>query len=623
MKCGYWIVLLLGLVGACSSSPNIPIPGAVKSKDPTPISTPAPVVADAKPVVPIVTTPDVQAEALAILARSCVGCHSASNIQGNFGNLDNVESMLASGRYLVAGSPEKSLIFTKLAPVGNMPPAGAIKPEEVATIKQWITGLKAVQVVPLKDAQVLDMIQKDLVANVPAAEQPQTRYFTFQIPNNVGANDAGLENLRAAFVKVVNSLSRSPIMVKPVAIDAKKLVYRLKLQDMGIPINLFEGVMRDFYPYTKQFVNNAAEPTAAQSAQNDATMRTATGTANYLIRADWFVATATLPVPYERLLQLGNTQAALDNNLGVDILNNLNGNLVVRAGFKNSGVSSQNRMIERHTQSNGLSYWISYDFARLDLIENIFANPLGPVTLNTQKSFQHDGGEIIFQLPNGMLAYRLVNNTGVILDKGPTSIVKQNDAPTQFLSAIVNGVSCMNCHSSGMLYKKDEIRAFAQANVGNFTQAEMNKILALYPEEKTFKDTMDKDNAFYVKALAQIGIDPGKPDPVNQAFRFYNRTLGRADVREELGITDAGLDALLLNEPYRTQWTSLRAQGYISRQEMSLLVNQALEQSRPEVNVARPALGDFLATPDCMFASLLQMDACLIAPPGAGLVANP
>src|SRR5689334_13211268 len=53
-------------------------------------------------------TVDLQAEALAILNKSCVSCHSASNMQGNFGNLDNVEAMLASGRYLVAGSPEKS-----------------------------------------------------------------------------------------------------------------------------------------------------------------------------------------------------------------------------------------------------------------------------------------------------------------------------------------------------------------------------------------------------------------------------------------------------------------------------------------------------------------------------------
>jgi serine/threonine-protein kinase len=618
-------ILGLGVVmfiGGCESSPSIPVLPRSNSADAVEVVK-APVETKEADQTPAkeATPPDIQAQALAILDRACVSCHSATNIQGNFGSLDNVEAMLASGRYLVAGSPERSLVYTKLAPVGNMPPSGELKPEEVATIKQWISGLKAVQVVPLKDTQVLDLVQKDLQANVPVADQDQVRYFSFHVANNVGTNEAAMESMRKAFVKVVNSLSRSPALVRPVAIDPKKLIYRIKLNELGIPVQLFDEVMSDFYPFSQQFVNNVADRTAQQAAQTDVSLRTAIGSANYLLRADWFIATATLPVPYERLLQMGADQAALDAQLGVNIQANLAANRAIRSGFKNSGVSTQNRVIERHSQSNGLSYWISYDFARLDQIENIFANPIGPQPVSATKAFQHDGGEIIFQLPNGMLAYRLVSATGAILDKGPTSIVKQNDAPSQFLSAIVNGVSCMNCHGAGLLFKKDEVRAFAQANVGAFSAAEMEKILNLYPEEKPFKDQMDKDNLLYFNSLKTLGIDPKSPDPVNQAFRFYNRSLSKNDVREELGITEAALDSLLLNEPYRTQWTSLRTQGFISRQELSLLQTQAIEQARIELNVVAPLSGDFLATPDCMFASQVQMDNCLINAPAAPAVA--
>ncbi len=615
-----WIFIVL-MIGACDKSPSVPVLSKTSSLDQKDSSKTTP---DSKSAdqasAPSTNAVDLQAEALAILDKACVSCHSATNIQGNFGSLDNLEAMLASGRYIVAGSPERSLVYTKLAPVGNMPPSGALKPEEVATIKNWIAGLKAVQIVPLKDTQVLDVIQKDLQLNVPVADQNQVRYFSFHIANNVGTNEASMESMRKAFFKVVNSLSRSPVLVKPVAVDAKKLIYRLKLDEIAVPVQVFEDVMRDFYPFTQQFVNNVSDSAAIQAAQNDLALRTATGTNNYLIRADWFIATATLPVPYETLLQLGPNQAALDQQLGVNILANINANRVLRSGFKNSGVSSQNRMMERHSQSNGLGYWISYDFARLDAIENIFSNPLGPQQLNTAKSFQHDGGEIIFQLSNGMFGYRLVNAAGDILDKGPTSIVKQNDAPSQFLSAIVNGVSCMNCHGAGLLYKKDEIRAFAQANVTSFSQAEVERILNLYPEERVFKDAMDKDNAFYFNALSQLGIDPKKPDPVNQAFRFFNRSLSKSDVKEELGISEAVLDSLLVNEPYRTQWSSLRSQGFISREELSILQTQAVEQARIEVNVTAPLLGDFLATPDCMFASQVQMDNCLIAASAQALV---
>ncbi|HET9237640.1 MAG TPA: c-type cytochrome domain-containing protein [Oligoflexus sp.] len=618
-------IMSLGVVmfiGGCESSPSIPVlsrrSGADKVEE-----VKAPVITEQADQTPAkeAPAPDLQAQALAILDRACVSCHSATNIQGNFGSLDNVEAMLASGRYLVAGSPERSLVYTKLAPMGNMPPSGTLKPEEVTTIKEWISGLKAVQIVPLKDTQVLDLVQKDLQANVPVADQDQVRYFSFHVANNVGTNEAAMESMRKAFVKVVNSLSRSPALVKPVAIDPKKLIYRIKLNELGIPVPIFDAVMSDFYPFTQQFVNNVSDRTAQLAAQTDVSLRTAIGSANYLLRADWFIATATLPIPYERLLQMGADQAALDAQLGVTIQANLAANRAIRSGFKNSGVSTQNRVIERHSQSNGLSYWISYDFARLDQIENIFANPIGPQPVSATKAFQHDGGEIIFQLPNGLLAYRLVNATGVILDKGPTSIVKQNDAPSQFLSAIVNGVSCMNCHGAGLLYKKDEVRAFAQANVGAFTAAEMEKILNLYPEEKPFKDQMDKDNLLYFNSLKTLGIEPKSPDPVNQAFRFYNRSLSKNDVREELGVTEAALDSLLLNEPYRTQWTSLRTQGFISRQELSLLQTQAIEQARIELNVVAPLSGDFLATPDCMFASQVQMDNCVVNAGAAPAVA--
>jgi hypothetical protein len=37
---------------------------------------------------------------------------------------------------------------------------------------------------------------------------------------------------------------------------------------------------------------------------------------------------------------------------------------VLRAGFKLSGVSQANRLIERHVMADGRAYWKSYDFSR-------------------------------------------------------------------------------------------------------------------------------------------------------------------------------------------------------------------------------------------------------------------
>ncbi|HYX36361.1 MAG TPA: c-type cytochrome domain-containing protein [Oligoflexus sp.] len=187
-------------------------------------------------------------QAQAILSKNCARCHGATNPQGNFAIIDNVPAMLASGRYIVAGNPEASLIFTKLAPFGNMPPVGPLASGDVSIIKQWIQSLQSNQVVALRDTQILDVIQKDIQSSVAAADQNQVRYFSLHVPNNVGVAEADLEIMRKAFFKVINSLSRSPVIVKPVPVDAKKLVYRLKLDEMGIPIAVFESVMADFYP---------------------------------------------------------------------------------------------------------------------------------------------------------------------------------------------------------------------------------------------------------------------------------------------------------------------------------------------------------------------------------------
>ena len=78
-------------------------------------------------------------------------------------------------------------------------------------------------------------------------------------------------------------------------------------------------------------------------------------------------------------------------------------------GTNNSGVSNNNRVIERHTSRYG-AYWKSYDFAGSVGTQNIFTHPL---------SFTHDGGEVVFNLPNGLQAYYVTNASGFRLDACP------------------------------------------------------------------------------------------------------------------------------------------------------------------------------------------------------------
>ena len=126
-----------------------------------------------------------------------------------------------------------------------------------------------------------------------------------------------------------------------------------------------------------------------------------------------------MPPLYHILLDLPETDRELEGKLNVNVRRNLRdspGKKVWRSGFNQSGVSSFNRIVERHSTFFG-AYWKSYDFDSNKGLKNIFKNPLG---------FKHAGGEIIFNLPNGLQAYLLADSAGRRIDEAPANIVSNN-----------------------------------------------------------------------------------------------------------------------------------------------------------------------------------------------------
>src|SRR5439155_17430163 len=105
-------------------------------------------------------------------------------------------------------------------------------------------------------------------------------------------------------------------------------------------------------------------------------------------------------------------------------------------------------------------------------------------------TFQHDGGEIIFNLPNGLQAYLLVDGKGRRIDKGPVNVVSD---PRQADRSVVNGVSCMSCHVKGMIDKADQVRDHVLKNRAAFTPAEVESILALYPPRQKLDGLLRED----------------------------------------------------------------------------------------------------------------------------------
>ena len=110
------------------------------------------------------------------------------------------------------------------------------------------------------------------------------------------------------------------------------------------------------------------------------------------------------------------------------------------------------------------AFWRSFDFASESGHGNVLYFSMGPQGLSftgeeNDQFFAHDGGEFIFELPNGLHGYMITTLNGCRLDQAPTDLI---DSPEQPQSAVIeNGYSCMYCHREGIIPAIDEILTIA------------------------------------------------------------------------------------------------------------------------------------------------------------------
>ncbi len=231
------------------------------------------------------------------------------------------------------------------------------------------------------------------------------------------------------------------------------------------------------------------------------------------------------------MLRLPKVVGELEMKFGVDVFANFKRNRLVRAGYAKSFVSGQNRLVERHDALYG-AYWKSYDFKKDKEKSNLLQFPLGPLDFARaygdknpylDVAFAHDGGEMIFNLPNGLQGYFLTDGKGNFIDKGPIDVVTDNKK-TSGTAEIVNGLSCMACHQHGMIDSVlDEVRAgtsvagMAKQKVRrlyvprpvmlNYVEQDKEQFLASLKKAITpFLAGTDKDRARHRRGRADRGV---------------------------------------------------------------------------------------------------------------------
>ena len=503
-------------------------------------------------------------EAYAIFQQNCLNCHGEHGAYTEEIILEHT-ALIETGA-VVPGNPIGSELYRRLLennPARRMPlgqpqlSAGAI-----LTIGNWIqaaapdwgstSGADGAFITP---KEMLETIERH-INSLPPFDRAFTRYFTLTHLYNAGESGEALHAYQRALSKLVNSLSWGREVIRPQPIDPERTIFYIDLRDYEweIGTNRWTQIEAE-YPYKIEF--NA--PTQTSLREKLTNLREEMDCEVPFVDVDWFIATASLPPLYHDILGLPQTDRDLETRLEVNVVENIRnaaGRRVWRAGFNDSGVSNNNRVVERHTSRYG-AYWKSYDFAGSVGTQNILTHPL---------SFTHDGGEIIFNLPNGLQAYFLVDAGGNRLDAAPIRIVRN---PAASDPTVRNGLSCIGCHTEGMKTFEDQVRGIVEKNPN--PPYDKARALSLYAEKAEIDALVAKDTQRYRQALEAAGDIFGGIEPVQRFYEAFQRSLDVVHtaaavgletdtflqkIRENTSLQNLGLLALETGTMKRDTWTS-------------------------------------------------------------------
>ncbi len=452
--------------------------------------------------------------------------------------------------------------------VGQKSYRPSLNDTEKEVLEKWLEAgrPKAVKRELVSNLAVIDTIFKDL-RELPEAHRKFYRYFTFNNLYNIREEDGSaaipdLDPHRAALSKLINSLSMNAKITRPKAIDSVKTVYRIDLRHYNWDASDWHRV-ESYYPYGLKGINQRQE----------SLIRDYTGTNSSFVRADWFVFASAQPPLYDEMiadmlkLELPAGEAdylsMVEHSLGFNRNQNLQAGHALRAGFQFSGVSQANRLIERHEIANYPgAYWISYDFTPLNpkRTQDLKMAPLGPpeahLSSDPEHAFEHDGGEVVFNLPNGLQAYLLTTAKGKRLQRAPIEIVQDSNRQD---SVIINGISCMGCHDQGI---KPAIRAplalaktlrgmtdeigpiVLAADTLNFKETQLLK--KLYAPPAKLQSVIKEDFERFLTAEHEATADlANSTEPIVGLYNEFKSPVTANKLASEFGLTRQELMTLL------------------------------------------------------------------------------
>jgi serine/threonine-protein kinase len=471
-----------------------------------------------------------------IIEQNCAQCHANGVKSGDMDYITDFASLVKNNK-VVPGVKEDSQLYNRMLQQ-SMPPAFQREQrptfQQIDQVGQWIDELEPLAtdackpVALMTSDQQIEAMAND-VARLDPEDQPFTRYLTVSYSSNAGACGRELDRQRYALMKGINSVSTQTTIGNPQPIDENKLIYRIDIRDYDWDraIDLKDDGTILFDDAWDAIVDGVDKlGFAVAYTGDDADVLTAdTATDIPFLSVNAFIqATENGDLYYSLIGGKANLFDFEKQVLKIDTVAEQADNNLMRAGFVNSGVSKQERVLNRFDSAlaNGYSYWISFDFdggngngtvngvsngfERNVANESIFEDPLG---------FKFAGGEAIFNLPNGIQAYYVAAANGTRLAEAPIGVVVD---PAQNNGLVTNGASCPSCHNAGMIPFSDDVRRYVEANKTLFDNETYQDVIEQYPADALFQAQTALDSTIHVNAVAKAGVPKGTPDPISRVY---------------------------------------------------------------------------------------------------------
>lgn len=503
------------------------------------------------------TKSSLNAEVKEILRSRCADCHGAAASSTEFDVL-SARSLIDAG-VVKAGKPEESKLLKVLVTEDEetrMPQdLPALSSSEIDKIRSWIAdGAKDFPSdvpVPKEDRRDdsfsaiagVDYVLKQILAHqrsLSSVQAKSTRYFSCNHLLTRGATRDELDLQRDALAKTVNHLTyaRDPVMIEAVdgdtatvfAVDIRKLGWHHEsLKAVGshgkmLPsLNNYDMLLLE-YPYAIAYEDSDTyEKLKAEFMGPTQMVREIA-----YMRIDWFCSVATQPPLYHDIMHMPSHVQDLEREIvGINADAELTHRNVARGAVILSGVSRNNRAAERYVSPHG-AYWKSIDYATNKGDENIFRDPI---------NLHGVGGEMIFNLPNGLHGYYLSTAAGDRLDSGPTEIVTDKFAEDKLVR---NALSCIRCHDQGIKAFKDSVRPAVESLPGNLGFSRSD-VLKLYPKQEELSGYFKSDGGRFMSALEKVLGHPQKVEPLAPVTRrFLEDPITLTTAAGELGLMKTG-----------------------------------------------------------------------------------